>query len=207
VTALAFTSPATAGRRTVWVCRHARTDFNDAGVVSGWRPGRITPAGRRDLANATSWWASRQPDWVVSSPLGRAVDTARLLFGRVDDIDAAWVEQATPGLEAMTVAAAHRRWPELCHENGWARRDAPRHHASEHLESVTSRALTGLRSAAAAAGVGASVAVVSHGAVLVALLAAAGRDAATVPNLAVLELAVDPTVGWELVAVHDPLDT
>lgn len=200
-----FTTPAHHGARTVYVTRHARTAANAARRIAGWTNPPITPEGRSEIHTAAKWWADRPIDWVISSPLERCSATATLLFGRLDDIDAAFTEQAVPGLEGLPVDRAHRLTPELCRADGWSRPDAPRDPRSEHLDTITSRVLAALRGAAAAVPAGRSVAVVTHGAVVVSVLRAAGVPAATAGNLTVVELTVDPETGWDLDAVHDPL--
>ena len=58
---------------------HATTVDNEAGVATGWRPGQLSARGRREAVEL----GRRRPDadLVVSSDLGRAVDTVDLAFG------------------------------------------------------------------------------------------------------------------------------
>ena len=60
------------------VLRHAPTDWNAAGLIQGRMDRPLSKAGR----NLARWWRL-PPDWAgarcLSSPLGRALDTARLL--------------------------------------------------------------------------------------------------------------------------------
>lgn len=191
--------------RKVWVSRHARTTANESGQLQGWEPFDLSPSGEADLVEARRWWSERPITWVISSPILRALRTADLLFGRVDDIDAGWSEQATPDLAGIRAAEAHARYPEIVQLDGWSRVDAPRHRAMEHIATVEARAIGALRHAAATPVPG-DVAVVTHGAVLVALVRAAGHEAASVGNLAVAEIVVDPVSGWALSALHNPLD-
>lgn len=198
--------PVDAGTRTVWVSRHGRTVANEQEVMQGWGDHRLSTQGRRDVQGARRWWQRRPVERVVASPVARALETAGLLFARVDDIDAGWAEQACPGLAGMTAAAAHAARPDLCRLDGWARRDAPRDPAQEHQDTVTARALGALLRAATAVPAAGAVAVVTHGAVLVGLLDLAGARADRIDNLAVLEIEVEPTAGWLLRDVHAPLD-
>lgn len=200
-----FLSTADTGARTVWVSRHGRTVGNDGHILQGWAAYELSESGYADVVAAKSWWDGLTIDRVVASPLVRATQTANVLFGRVDDVDVGWVEQASPGLEGLTVYDAHQARPDLCRPDGWSRTDAPRDQAQEHIDVLTARAVGALRRAALSVPSGGHVAVVSHGAVLVALLRASGFEAATVSNLGVVECTVDPAAGWQALALHDPL--
>lgn len=193
-----------AGRRTVWVSRHAKTDANEASILQGWDPYELSVTGQSDAARAATWWQARPVTWVISSPVLRAMRTAQIMLGRVDDLDSSWGEQAMPGMAGASVQDNHRRFPELVRPDGWSRQDAPRSDVIEHISTVEDRAIGALRRSGLRQ-VDSHTAVVTHGAVLAALLRAAGVDAPTVGNLAVAEFEVDPTVGWRLLAVHDPL--
>jgi 2,3-bisphosphoglycerate-dependent phosphoglycerate mutase len=63
---------------------HARTEDNEAGVATGWLPGRLSATGRADAA---ALGARRRSDGlaaVFSSDLGRAVETAGIAFADSD---------------------------------------------------------------------------------------------------------------------------
>jgi broad specificity phosphatase PhoE len=206
-----FTQDAPPGERTVWVSRHARTSGNEAGLMQGWSDNPLSACGRRDLDAARTWWAHIPVSWVVTSPVLRAVQTGDALFGRVNDIDSGWTETAIPGLAGLNYVEAHAARPDLCRPDGWALTDHRRDPAQEHLQTVADRALGALRRAATAVPAGANVAVVTHGGVLAGLLEAAHWrpntvwGSATLANLAVIELTVDPSVGWAVAGVHSPL--
>jgi broad specificity phosphatase PhoE len=167
----------------------------------------LSERGELDARSVSPWWRDRRIDWVISSPVLRSMATARLALGRIDDVDAGWGEQAMPALAGMSVGEAFTSFPELIRPDGWSRTDAPRNAAIEHIDTVADRAVDAMRRAAAQRPPGSQVAVVTHGAVLVALLRKAEADVATVANLAVGEFHVDPHRGWFLSAVHDPLAT
>ena len=190
--------------RIVWVIRHARTSANEAGVLQGWERYPLSSSGQRDASLAARWWRQHNISWVVSSPVHRALETARVIFGRVDEIDSGWGEQATPDLEGKTGAVAHALFPELIGADGWSREDAARSAAVEHILTVQERGIAALRRSAIAPS-GGEVAVVTHGAVLVALLRRAGSEAQTVGNLAAAQFLVSPIRGWELVEIREPL--
>lgn len=58
---------------------HSTTEDNEAGIMTGWHPGRLSAAGR---GQAEDLGARRRGtvDAVFSSDLGRAVETARIAF-------------------------------------------------------------------------------------------------------------------------------
>jgi len=59
---------------------HSTSEDNEAGIMTGWFPGRLSALGRRQ---AEELGARRRGtvDAVFSSDLGRAVETARIAFG------------------------------------------------------------------------------------------------------------------------------
>jgi 2,3-bisphosphoglycerate-dependent phosphoglycerate mutase len=88
----------------ILVIRHGPTDWNEAGLIQGHTDRPLSEAGREQIA------AMRLPDeWVnarcLSSPLRRAIDTARLL--RLDPkpeprlIEMAWGEWEGKGLRDL----------------------------------------------------------------------------------------------------------
>jgi broad specificity phosphatase PhoE len=67
-----------AGVRLVYET-HATTTDNEAGIATGWLPGRLSPAGREQARQLGARHA-RGVDAVFASDLGRAVETAELAF-------------------------------------------------------------------------------------------------------------------------------
>jgi alpha-ribazole phosphatase/probable phosphoglycerate mutase len=61
---------------------HATTEDNEAGVMTGWLPGRLSAAGRAQAAEL----GARRADLrvVFASDLARAVETARIAFPDLD---------------------------------------------------------------------------------------------------------------------------
>lgn len=92
---------------------------------------------------------------------------------------------------------------ELVEMDGWPKLDAPPSHAQEAGDCVAARAEHALHRAAGRVPVGGSVAVVTHGGLIRALV----RDVRPVDwrpeNLSVAEFRVTPNVRWEVVDVHD----
>lgn len=192
------------GRRTVLVTRHGRTTGNEQHLHQHWGDWPLTDEGTARTREAAAWWRDRCVDHVVSSPVHRATQTAELLFGRLDEIDAGWAEHAAPTVAGETYARAHEVHPEVLRADGWPVRDAPTSPVLERWAVVSDRAVQALRRAAATVPAGGTVAVVTHGSLLVALTSLGGQDSPTLPNLHVAECAVDPVQGWSLTAVHDP---
>jgi broad specificity phosphatase PhoE len=193
------------GQRTVLVSRHGRSTGNAARLHQHWGDFPLTADGREQAQRATRWWQDRAVRWVVSSPVVRAMQTAEVIFGRIDEIDAGWTEHAAPTLAGRTYAQVHADHPQLLREDGWPVREAAVSPLLEAWPVVCDRATAALRRAAARVGPGQAAAVVTHGSLLTALASLGGHDSATLPNLAVLQTRVDPVGGWLVEGVHDPL--
>ncbi len=193
------------GWRTVWLIRHGPTRANVDGIVQGWRDEPLGEAGRAAVAEAALRWTGRDVHVVVSSPLARARETALGLFGRIDEVDAAFVEVAvvgTAGLSHLEAAACHR---DVYQHDGWL---DPRRAGGAHAETagaVWSRARGGLLRVAGLAEAGATVAVVTHGDVVRTVVShGTGREWGQIENLAAAQLRVDPTGACEVVGVERP---
>jgi broad specificity phosphatase PhoE len=198
-----------AGSRTVLVARHGRTTANEQRVHQGWRPYALSAAGlvaaeEAGVATRRRWRVDR----VISSPVPRAIETARALWGRIDELDAAWGEQACPAVEGVTAADAHRQHPSIYEADGWIVPGCPPNDCIESTAAVEARILCALRRAAGTVARGRMVAIATHGAALATLLRFddPARKAAELrrPNLTILEVSVDPAQGWRLAGVHEP---
>ncbi len=66
--------------KKLYLLRHGQTEFNVKKLVQGRCDSPLTPLGREQAALAATWLKSHDvhPDRVVASPLGRAMDTARI---------------------------------------------------------------------------------------------------------------------------------
>jgi broad specificity phosphatase PhoE len=60
---------------------HATSEDNEAGIATGWLPGRLSPAGREQARALGERRRGDGIDAVFSSDLARAVETAELAFG------------------------------------------------------------------------------------------------------------------------------
>lgn len=173
----------------IYLTRHGRTTAIEAGVFQGWTTTELSVAGRIDAARAAQWWTGRPVAWVVSSPLARAVETSKVLFGRIDELDASFVEVATPSLEGLptSVTAAY---PDLFDTTTrWHAANRPASPLTETRAAVRSRVLAGLARLEGLR-VGGDIAVMSHGEILLTVLEHCGVPRVSVPNLAVTELEV-----------------
>lgn len=67
--------------KRLYLLRHGQTEFNVKKLVQGRCDSPLTNLGRQQAQRATAWLKAHDvvPDKVVSSPLGRAMDTAQLV--------------------------------------------------------------------------------------------------------------------------------
>jgi broad specificity phosphatase PhoE len=59
---------------------HTPTTDNEAGISTGWLPGELSEAGRREARELGELWRGRDIAAVISSDLERSADTARIAF-------------------------------------------------------------------------------------------------------------------------------
>jgi probable phosphoglycerate mutase len=154
---------------TVDLLRHAPTAWNDAGRMQGRRDVPLGPAGR---AQARRWRLPSHVDAnvrVVSSPLVRAIETARLLCGREPEIAPALIEMDWGAWEGFRLDELQSRYGDAFVRNAERGLDfrAP---GGESPREVMTRALSWLD---AVTRDGAPVVAVTHNGVLRAMLAAA----------------------------------
>lgn len=77
--------------KKLYLLRHGQTEFNVKKLVQGRCDSPLTDLGRKQAGMAAAWLKSHDvvPDKAVSSPLGRAVDTASLVATELLGRDAA----------------------------------------------------------------------------------------------------------------------
>lgn len=77
--------------KRLYLLRHGQTEFNVKKLVQGRCNSPLTDLGRKQAGMAAAWLKAHDvvPDKVVSSPLGRAVDTASLVATELLGPDAA----------------------------------------------------------------------------------------------------------------------
>ena len=67
-----------ARQMAVWFETHSTTEDNERHIATGWHPGALSAAGRRQAADLAHRVEERGIRRIYSSDLGRAVETARL---------------------------------------------------------------------------------------------------------------------------------
>lgn len=77
--------------KKLYLLRHGQTEFNVKKLVQGRCDSPLTDLGRQQAQTAAAWLKAQGvvPDKVVSSPLGRAMDTASLVATELLGSDAA----------------------------------------------------------------------------------------------------------------------
>lgn len=77
--------------KRLYLLRHGQTEFNVKKLVQGRCDSPLTDLGRKQAGMAAAWLKAHNvvPDKVVSSPLGRAMDTAQLVATELLGPDAA----------------------------------------------------------------------------------------------------------------------
>jgi broad specificity phosphatase PhoE len=154
------------------LARHGETEWNIAGRAQGRADSPLTAAGIEQARALGRTLAARGVEHVVSSTLGRALHTAEVvaeIIGCEVSVDERFVERAFGELEGRLVAEA------LVQDPQWAavvRGHDPLAAAggSESLQDVAQRALQALEAVRALPY--RSVAVITHGHCLTALLGA-----------------------------------
>lgn len=76
--------------KRLYLLRHGQTEFNVKKLVQGRCDSPLTDLGRQQAGTAAAWLKAHNvvPDKVVSSPLGRAMDTASLVATELLGLDA-----------------------------------------------------------------------------------------------------------------------
>jgi probable phosphoglycerate mutase len=150
----AFAPASGVGARQIWIIRHAQTEWSVNGRHTGRTDIPLTPSGVAAAEALKPWIQSVTFDRVLSSPLSRAIETARLcgLGGQVQ-VEPLLMEWDYGAYEGVTTHQIQERVPD------W---DLWRHGCpgGESLEQVATRARDLLRSIAATPG---GVALFTHG--------------------------------------------
>ncbi|GEL95440.1 histidine phosphatase family protein [Cellulomonas composti] len=156
----------TAGRLVLW--RHGRTAYNASARLQGQVDIPLDDVGRwQARVAATTLLAAHTPTHVVSSDLGRAADTARILAqaaGLVVTFDARLKERAFGEWEGLTGAEIHERWPD--DYAVWTAGGEPQRVGAESRADVAARTGEAIEEHAAALDRSDLLVVVSHGAAI-----------------------------------------
>ena len=105
----------------IYLIRHGQTEFNLVHRHHGWTDSPLTPLGREQARRAGAALAGLivpVATVVFSSPLGRALDTARIILDVADiaaplTTDANLMEIGMGSCEGLTEAEMRLRYPEL----------------------------------------------------------------------------------------------
>lgn len=101
----------------LFLIRHGATAWNEQGRLQGWADVPLSKAGRRQAVSVgEAIAATATPDRIVTSPLRRAVETARIVADRIDAVietDPGWKERSFGSLEGQPAATALEAHPEL----------------------------------------------------------------------------------------------
>jgi broad specificity phosphatase PhoE len=101
---------------TVYLVRHGETDDNAAGVPQGLRDVPLNARGHAQAEAVAQWFDDRELATVVSSPLSRALDVARLIAAARDlevETDPRLVEFDQGDLDGMPIPEVRERYPEF----------------------------------------------------------------------------------------------
>lgn len=95
--------------KRLYLLRHGQTEFNVKKLVQGRCDSPLTDLGRQQARAAAAWLKAHSvvPDKVVSSPLGRAMDTASLVACELLGPDAA-VEPCEGALSSAATAPSKK---------------------------------------------------------------------------------------------------
>jgi probable phosphoglycerate mutase len=156
--------------------RHGQTDWNQAALMQGRTDIPLNDTGRAQAREVVAELAESDWDVIVSSPLGRARETAAIIADGLGlELGPAYdglTEQDFGDAEGMLVSEVHGRWPN---------RDIP---GAESDEAVGERGVAALEQIAADYP-GKNVLAVAHGTLIRRTLSLiSGHDAHDYPRLA-----------------------
>ncbi|HUY74186.1 MAG TPA: histidine phosphatase family protein [Candidatus Dormibacteraeota bacterium] len=103
---------------------HSTTVDNEAGIATGWLPGRLSEQGRRQAQELGERHRGQEVDVVFVSDLARAVETARIAFGgsgipiRQDARLRECNYGVLNGMPAARLTAERRRYIDEAHPDG-----------------------------------------------------------------------------------------
>lgn len=168
--------------RTLVLWRHGRTEWNATARLQGHADIPLDDVGRWQVREAAHHLAQRhRPARIVTSDLGRAVETGRALgalTGQEVVPDARLRERGFGDWEGLTATEIGERWPEAYAV--WRSGQDPHRTGSETRAAVAERVVAAAREHLAALDDDDTLVLVSHGAAItLALAALLGQDPAT----------------------------
>jgi broad specificity phosphatase PhoE len=150
----------------VWLLRHGESVNNTLPRAEHRPDPELTEVGRRQAAELAAAVAPLRPHAVVSSPLIRAMETARPLVAAAGVPWLVWADlaeahRAHPG-DGLPLEALRRRFPGAEFEPGMPWPGYPGEETPQQAAARAARVWTRLRALAEGFGPGARVAVVGH---------------------------------------------
>ena len=101
---------------TIYLVRHGETDDNAAGVPQGLRDVPLNTRGRAQAEAVARWFDGRELAAIVSSPLSRTLDVAKLLAAARElevRTDERLVEFDQGDLDGLPIPEVRERYPEF----------------------------------------------------------------------------------------------
>jgi broad specificity phosphatase PhoE len=127
---------------SVYLARHGRTDLNAAGLLRGHLDPPLDEVGRQEAISLASALAAFRPSLIVSSPLQRAMETARRIAeecGLDVEIEDQLVDRDYGPWSGRALAEVHLEWGSVDRAPGVEPREAVRERALAALERVADR--------------------------------------------------------------------
>lgn len=162
-------APARAGASSsarIILARHGQTDYNKALRLQGQIDIPLNALGRSQAQLLGRTLEQVAPDVIVSSPLSRALHTAKAVADRLGETvrtDAAFLERGFGQWEGLTREQIRERWPELYED--WISQRPVEGAGVESRTAVAERVAAACRRLAVEHA-GATVLVVAHGAAI-----------------------------------------
>lgn len=98
----------------IYLLRHGESEGNRLGVLCGWKDMPLTERGREQALAAREKIRGIRFDGIYSSPLCRALETARIVAdGQEVTVEEGFRERGMGALEGITWEEAERRYPDV----------------------------------------------------------------------------------------------
>lgn len=96
----------------IYLVRHGKTKENERGIYYGTMDSGLTEEGRRQMQAMAPFFRQKEWDAIYVSPLGRAIESAKLLLLQADiSLEAALEERHFGIFEGKTYEEIKRRYP------------------------------------------------------------------------------------------------
>lgn len=185
-----------------YIVRHGETEANARSVIQGHRDFPLDEAGLRQAQSAAAWLKGEKVSRILSSPLSRAAETARLIAAATGasgpEIEPDLIEIDTGSFSGISLEEARLRFPaEYAAFEGSSWEGVPDAERASALYERAMRVWERLRAEAASAGSGGAIVAVSHGGFIQWLVRATFGCRSWMPlfvtgNCGIFELVVEP---------------